>query len=150
LSRFVATALNAADAAIALAATPHLTRLLRALRARDVDIDSAMDKAATFRSMPTSRRTRAISRGDQRRACGRHQPGGPPRRLLRGTGGTLVGRGQNGGGGRARTILRCSPGHRHSVRVSGAMRGSQIKSSRESTPGTPCFASCYLRNVGFV
>jgi len=44
MSRFIATALNAADAAIALATTPHRTRLLRELRTRDVDIDGAIER----------------------------------------------------------------------------------------------------------
>jgi hypothetical protein len=41
--RFVATALKAGDAAIALATTPHRTRLLRELR-RLVDIDGAIER----------------------------------------------------------------------------------------------------------
>ena len=48
-SRFVTTALNAADAAIVLATTPHRTRLLQQLRTRDVDIDGALDRR-TYRS----------------------------------------------------------------------------------------------------
>jgi len=43
-SRFVAAALNAADAAIALATTPHRTRLLQELRTQDVDIDGAIER----------------------------------------------------------------------------------------------------------
>jgi hypothetical protein len=43
-SRFIASALNAADAAIALATTPHRARLLQELRARDVDVDSAIER----------------------------------------------------------------------------------------------------------
>ena len=43
-SRFIATALNAGDAAIALATTPHCTRLLQELRTQDVDIDGAIER----------------------------------------------------------------------------------------------------------
>ena len=43
-SRFIADAMRAADAAIALATTPHLTRLVQELRTRDVDIDGAIER----------------------------------------------------------------------------------------------------------
>jgi DNA-binding response OmpR family regulator len=43
-SRFIATAMNAGDAVIALATTPHRTRLLQALRTQDVDIDGAIER----------------------------------------------------------------------------------------------------------
>ena len=43
LSRFIADALNAADAAIVLATSSHRKRLLQALRAQGVDIDRAIE-----------------------------------------------------------------------------------------------------------
>jgi len=43
-SRFIADAMRAADAAIALATTPHLTRLMQELRTQDVDIDGAIER----------------------------------------------------------------------------------------------------------
>jgi DNA-binding NarL/FixJ family response regulator len=45
-TRFIAGALNAADAAIALVTKSHRTRLLQALRARGVDIDGAIERGS--------------------------------------------------------------------------------------------------------
>jgi DNA-binding NarL/FixJ family response regulator len=49
LTRFIAAALNAADAAIALVTEPHRSRLLQDLRTQGVDIDGAIDHG-TYRS----------------------------------------------------------------------------------------------------
>ena len=43
-TRFIAAALNAADAAIVLARESHRTRLLQELRTQDVDIDGAIER----------------------------------------------------------------------------------------------------------
>jgi len=43
-TRFIAAALNAADAAIVLATEPHRTRLLQELRTQGVDIDGAIER----------------------------------------------------------------------------------------------------------
>jgi DNA-binding NarL/FixJ family response regulator len=46
LTRFVAAALHAGDAAIALVTESHRTRLLQQLRAQEVDVDSAIERGA--------------------------------------------------------------------------------------------------------
>ena len=48
-TRFIAAALNAADAAIALATEPHQRRLLQELRTQGVDIDGAIERG-TYQS----------------------------------------------------------------------------------------------------
>ena len=45
-ARFIAAALNAADAAIALVTESHRTRLLQELRTQGVDIDGAIERGA--------------------------------------------------------------------------------------------------------
>ena len=57
MTRFVAAALNAADAAIVLATESHRTRLLQALRAQGVDIDGAIERGTCFHSMLTKHLT---------------------------------------------------------------------------------------------
>jgi DNA-binding response OmpR family regulator len=109
LSRFIATALNAADAAIALATTPHRTRLLRELRTRDVDIDGAIERG-TYVSFDADD---APDRSDSSRRstlCVRPPPKpGKPVPAVAFCGeraGRLWAAGRIVGGGGARTILR--------------------------------------------
>ena len=108
-TRFVAAALHAADAVIALVTESHRTRLLEELRTQGVDIDGAIERGTclSFDADVAPDPVR-FSRGDQRCACGRRESRErtSPRRVLRGTCGTLVGRRQNRGGGSARTTLQ--------------------------------------------
>ena len=58
-TRYVAAALNAADAAIVLVTESHRTRLLQELRTQGVDIDGAIERGTCLSSMPTSHPTQS-------------------------------------------------------------------------------------------
>ena len=127
-TRFIAAALDAADAAIALVTDSHRTRLLQELRTRGVDIDGAIERGTclSFDADVAPDPVRFVRRST---VCVRPPPKPGkhiPASLFAGNVRDGVGRRPNGRGGSARTTLwRTGPRRRHSVRVSGAVHERQ-------------------------
>ena len=111
-TRFIAAALHAADAAIALVTESHRQRLLQQLRTQGVDIDGATERGAclSFDADVAPDPVRFLEAINGVREARESRESTSPRRVLRGTCGTLVGRRQNRGGGSARATLRRTGG----------------------------------------
>ncbi len=123
-ARFIAAALHAADAAIALVTESHRTLLLQELRTQGWTLTAPSSAAPAFHLTLTSHLTPSdFSRRST--VCVRPPPKPGkhvPASLFAGNVRDAVGRRQNGGGGSARTILwRTGARRRHSVRVSDAV-----------------------------